>query len=88
VFQACRCVGSTDSGMNDGEPPASIVQLINRVVTRFALAVVYVARLGAFTCEFSDYLLEEAKNAVFGDVDRPDHTARFDNRNARRVALE
>jgi hypothetical protein len=74
--------------MNDGEPPASIVQLINRVVARFALAVVYVARLGAFTREFSDYLLEEAKNAVFGDVDRPDDTARFDNRKAGWVALE
>src|SRR5271169_6687603 len=80
VLQPRRRVGSADSRMNDGEPPAPIVQLVDRVVARFALAIVDVARLGTLSNELPDHLLEKAQNAVLGDVDGFDNAAWFDDR--------
>ena len=88
VLQARRRAGSADPGMNDGEPLASIIELIDRVVARFALAVVDVARLGALTHEVPDHLLKETQYAVFCDVDGFDDTTWFDDRDARTVTLK
>jgi hypothetical protein len=65
-----------------------IIELIDRVIARFALAVVYLARLGALTNEVSDHLLEETQYAVFCDVDGFDDTTWFDDRDARAVTLK
>lgn len=88
VLQAGRRAGSADSGMNNGEPLASIIELIDRVIARLALAVVYLARLGTLTNEVPNHLLEEAQYTVFCDVDGFDDTTWFDDRDARTVTLK
>ena len=71
-----------------GEPLASIIELVDRVIARFALAVVYLARLGTLTNEVPNHLLEEAQYTVFCDVDGFDDTTWFDDRDARAVTLK
>jgi hypothetical protein len=74
--------------MNNGEPLASIIEPIDRVIARFALAIVYLARLGTLTNEVPKHLLEEAQYTVFCDVYGFDDTTWFDDRDARTVTLK
>ena len=83
-----RRIRRADSRMNYGEPPASIVQLVNRIVARLALAVMNLTRLRASMRDFPDHFLEEAENTMLGDIDRLDYATRFDDCGAHRVALE
>ena len=88
VLQTRRRAGSADSRMNNGEPPTSIIQFVNRVVAGFAFAIMHVARLGALTHEVPDDLLEEAQHTMLGDIDGFDDTAWFDDRDACAVVFQ
>ena len=74
--------------MNSGQPLASIIELIDRVIARFALAVVYLARLGTLTNEVPNHFLKEAQYTVFCDVEGFEDNTWFDDRDARTVTLK
>jgi hypothetical protein len=88
VLQTRRRAGGADSWMNNGEPPTSMFQLVDRVVACFALAIVHVSRLGTLTHELGDDFLEKAQHTMLGDIDGFDDTTWFDDRDARAVAFE
>jgi hypothetical protein len=88
VLQTRRCAGSADSWMNDGEPSTSIIELVDRIISCFALAIVHVTRVRTLMHEFRDDFLEKAQHTMLCDIDGLDDTTRLDDRDARTVTFE
>jgi len=80
--------GCANPGMDHGETPAAVVELVNRVIAHLALAGVEMARSCALAHEFSNYLLEETQHAMLGDIDRLDDARGLDDRDARSVEFQ